>query len=74
MLLPALTAAALALALPPAVMFLLNSFRYRPAPEVERAALGLEATYHRLVLAIVGLSGYSLLCLGYMVFHARAGV
>ena len=46
--------------------------RYRLAPVVERAATDLEATYHRLWLAILGLSGYSLLCLAYMVGHARA--
>jgi signal transduction histidine kinase len=46
--------------------------RYRPAPEVARVARGLESSYHRLLLALLGLSGYSLLCLGYMVLHARA--
>ena len=46
--------------------------RYRLAPVVERAGSELEATYHRLWLAILGLSGYSLLCLAYMVGHARA--
>jgi len=46
--------------------------RYHLAPVVERAGTELEATYHRLWLAILGLSGYSLLCLAYMVGHARA--
>ena len=36
----ALAAVALALALPPAVLFLLNSFRYRPAPAPEVAIVG----------------------------------
>jgi len=45
---------------------------YRVVPAVERAAIGLEASYRRLLLALVGLSGYSLLCLGYMTWHARA--
>ncbi len=46
--------------------------RYRLATVVEHAAADLEATYHRLWLAILGLAGYSLLCLAYMVGHARA--
>ncbi|HEX8199761.1 MAG TPA: ATP-binding protein [Isosphaeraceae bacterium] len=45
--------------------------RYRAAPELERTALGLESSYRRLLLALLGLSGYSLLCLGYMVLHAQ---
>lgn len=45
---------------------------YQLSPELERASLGLETSYHRLLLALLGLSGYSLLCLGYMVLHARA--
>ena len=45
---------------------------YRVAPDVRNAALGLEASYHRLVLAVSGLSGYSLLCLIYMVSQARS--
>lgn len=43
---------------------------YQVAASVERAALGLESSYHRLLLAVLGLSGYSLLCLGYMILHA----
>jgi signal transduction histidine kinase len=46
--------------------------RYQVTPSVERAALGLESSYHRLLLAVLGLSGYSLLCLAYMILHARA--
>ncbi len=46
--------------------------RYRVATVAERAAEDLEASYHRLLLALLGLSGYSLLCLAYMVGHARA--
>jgi hypothetical protein len=46
--------------------------RARIAPTVERAALGLETSYHRLLLAVLGLSGYSLLCLAYMILHAQA--
>jgi signal transduction histidine kinase len=45
---------------------------YRLAPEVERMAVGLETSYHRLLWAIVGLSAYSLLCLAAMVLHVRA--
>jgi signal transduction histidine kinase len=43
-----------------------------PTPELQSAALELETSYHRLLLALLGLSGYSLLCLGYMVLHARS--
>jgi C4-dicarboxylate-specific signal transduction histidine kinase len=46
--------------------------RGQVAPTVERAALGLETSYHRLLLAVLGLSGYSLLCLAYMILHAQA--
>ncbi|MGE5755790.1 MAG: hypothetical protein ACM35G_08755, partial [Planctomycetaceae bacterium] len=46
--------------------------RYRVAPAVEDAARDLETSYHRLLLALLGLSGYSLLCLGYMILHAQA--
>jgi signal transduction histidine kinase len=48
------------------------TMRYRLAPEVERVAVGLETSYHRLLLALVGLSGYSLLCLGAMLLHVRS--
>ncbi len=45
---------------------------YRVAPEIADAVSDVETSYHRLLLALLGLSGYSLLCLGYMVLHARA--
>ena len=45
--------------------------RYRIDPGIEGAALGLEASYHRLILALLGLSGFSLITLGYMILHAR---
>ncbi|WP_435009962.1 sensor histidine kinase [Tundrisphaera lichenicola] len=48
------------------------SVRYRVVPEVSAALGAVEISYHRLLLALVGLSGYSLLCLGYMVLHARS--
>jgi signal transduction histidine kinase len=53
----------------PAIDLLL---RYRVAPSVEDAARDLETSYHRLLLALLGLSGYSLLCLGYMILHVQA--
>jgi signal transduction histidine kinase len=46
--------------------------QYHIAPEIERAAEGLEAPYHRLLLALLGLSIYPLLCLLYMGLQARA--
>ena len=46
--------------------------RYRIDPDILEAARGLETSYHRLFLAVVGLSGFSLICLGYMVLHAQA--
>ena len=46
--------------------------RYRPGPIVEEALSELETSYRRLLLAILGLSGYSLLCLAAMVVQARA--
>ena len=45
---------------------------YRVVPEIAEAVSDVETSYHRLLLALLGLSGYSLLCLGYMVLHARA--
>lgn len=38
---------------------------------VDRVVGDLERTYRRLLLAVAGLSAYSLLCLGYMVLQAR---
>ncbi len=46
--------------------------RYRIAPTFDAAAHGLETSYRRLLLALLGLSGFSLLCLGYMILHAQA--
>jgi signal transduction histidine kinase len=46
--------------------------RYRTEPEVARMTAGLETSYRRLLLAVLGLSGYSVLCLIYMGFHAHA--
>jgi signal transduction histidine kinase len=45
--------------------------QYHAAPEIERAAAGLETPYHRLLVALLGLSIYPLLCLIYMVMQAR---
>lgn len=45
---------------------------YRLAPEVAPVEAALQSSYHRLVLAVSGLSGYSLLCLAYMVIQARS--
>ena len=44
---------------------------YRVAPPLASSIAGIEASYHRLLLALLGLSGYSLLCLGYMTRHAQ---
>ena len=44
---------------------------YRVADPIASATQSIEASYHRLVLALLGLSGYSLLCLGYMARHAQ---
>ena len=44
---------------------------YRVAPPVATAVAAVESSYHRLILALLGLSGYSLLCLGYMARHSR---
>ncbi len=46
--------------------------RYRISPAFDTAARGLETSYRRLLLALWGLSGFSLLCLGYMILHAQA--
>ena len=48
------------------------SVRYRVTPVVERATSAVETSYRRLLLALAGLSFYSLLSLGYMVLHAPA--
>ncbi len=44
---------------------------YRIVREVEAAVESVETSYHRLLMAILGLSGYSLLSLAYMAIHAR---
>ncbi len=44
---------------------------YRVADPVATATASIETSYHRLLLALLGLSGYSLLCLGYMTRHAQ---
>lgn len=46
--------------------------RHRLAEGVARVADGLVVSYHRLLLALAGLSGYPLLCLAYMALQARA--
>lgn len=46
--------------------------RYRTEPDVARLAADLETSYRRLLLAVLGLSGYSMLCLVYMALHAHA--
>ena len=44
---------------------------YHVNAPVASAIRGIETSYHRLILALLGLSGYSLLCLGYMARHAQ---
>lgn len=44
---------------------------YRVVGPIAAAMERVESSYHRLVLALLGLSGYSLLCLGYMARHAQ---
>lgn len=46
--------------------------RYQVEPDLAAAASALETSYRRMLLAIVGLSGYSLLCLIYTGLHAQA--
>ncbi len=45
---------------------------YLVADPVASAIRSVDSSYHRLVLALLGLSGYSLLCLGYMARHAQS--
>lgn len=47
------------------------TLRYRMAPEIDRAARTLEASYRRLALAVAGLSLYPLLSLIYILTQAR---
>ena len=44
---------------------------YRVIEPVAGAMSSVESSFQRLVLALLGLSGYSLLCLGYMARHAQ---
>ena len=46
------------------------TIHYHLIEELAAAVTSVEKSYHRLVLALLGLSGYSLLCLGYMARHA----
>ena len=43
---------------------------YHVIEPIAAAGASVARSYHRLVLALLGLSGYSLLCLGYMARHA----
>jgi len=43
--------------------------RYQAAPEVDQVVQATERYYNRLIRALIGLSGASLLCFGYMVLH-----
>jgi signal transduction histidine kinase len=46
--------------------------RYRVAGALEGAAGVVETSFRRVLLALLGLSGFSLLCLGYMILQAQA--
>jgi signal transduction histidine kinase len=46
--------------------------RYRVAGPLEGAERGVEASFRRVLLGLLGLSGFSLLCLGYMILQAQA--
>jgi signal transduction histidine kinase len=43
--------------------------RYHVAPEVDSVVESAERYYNRMIRALIGLSGASLLCFGYMVLH-----
>ena len=45
---------------------------YQVAPPFQGAAEGLEYSYRQLLLGVVGLSGFSLLCMGYMIVQAKS--
>ncbi|MGE3820039.1 MAG: PAS domain-containing sensor histidine kinase [Isosphaeraceae bacterium] len=45
---------------------------YRVAPTFAEGVNQLETAYLRVLLALLGLSGFSLLCLGYLILHTRA--
>lgn len=44
---------------------------YRSEPEVVEVVSDLETSYRRLLLAVFGLSAYSVVCLVYMVYHGQ---
>ncbi len=44
---------------------------YHAIEPVAAAMTSVESSFRRLVLALLGLSGYSLLCIGYMAHHAQ---
>lgn len=46
--------------------------RYRVTAALETAARRVETSFRRVLLALLGLSGFSLLCLGYMILQAGA--
>jgi len=46
--------------------------RYRVTDALEGAARRVETSFRRVLLALLGLSGFSLLCLGYMILQAQA--
>ena len=46
--------------------------RYRITAALEGAARRVETSFRRVLLALLGLSGFSLLCLGYMILQAQA--
>ncbi|HEU5118548.1 MAG TPA: hypothetical protein VFT74_18205, partial [Isosphaeraceae bacterium] len=45
--------------------------QYRSEPEVVAVVSALETSYRRLLVAVFGLSAYSVLCLVYMVYHGQ---
>ena len=45
---------------------------YRSAAAIDDGVRRIETSYRRLLLALIGLSGFSLLCFSYMILHARA--
>lgn len=45
---------------------------YRVAPTFAEGVNDLETSYLRVLLALLGLSGFSLLCLSYLILHTRA--
>ena len=45
---------------------------YQVAPAFQSAAKGLEESYRELLLGVLGLAGFSLLCMGYMIVQAKS--